>query len=136
MITSPLCLCKSCHQDGAALAPEIRKLHSNGPKCHELGWSCIPLAVETYGNWDAQYLLEAGVLPFTSSPKSSVVAEIRQSHPSQGAPTLLTVISLRFVYNIFMYTSTCSCFHAIIIPRASIDKKLKSATLVHSVGCF
>ena len=54
-ITSPLCsaiLSELCHQAGAgALAAEVRKLHSNGPKCQELGWSCIPLAVETYGNW-------------------------------------------------------------------------------------
>ena len=57
-ITSPLCsviLGESCHQAGAvALAAETRKLHSNGPKCQELGWSCIPLAVETYGNWGKQ----------------------------------------------------------------------------------
>eukprot|EP00731_Ephydatia_muelleri_P027992 Em0019g865a len=26
------------------------KLHSNRPKCQELGWTYIPLAVETYGN--------------------------------------------------------------------------------------
>eukprot|EP00731_Ephydatia_muelleri_P000108 Em0001g108a len=48
-ITSPLCpaiLGESCHQAGAAvLAAEARKLHSNGPKCQELGWSCIPLTV-------------------------------------------------------------------------------------------
>ena len=54
-ITSPLCpaiLGESCHQAGAAaLAAEARKLHSNGPKCQELGWSCIPLADKTYGNW-------------------------------------------------------------------------------------
>ena len=41
-ITSPLCsviLGESCHQAGAAaLAAETRKLHSNGPKCQELGW--------------------------------------------------------------------------------------------------
>ena len=23
----------------------------NDPKCQELGWVCVPLAVETYGNW-------------------------------------------------------------------------------------
>ncbi|KAL5479843.1 hypothetical protein EMCRGX_G023432, partial [Ephydatia muelleri] len=57
-ITSPLCsviLGESCYQAGAAaLAAETRKLHTNGPKCQELGWSCIPLAVETYGNWGKQ----------------------------------------------------------------------------------
>eukprot|EP00731_Ephydatia_muelleri_P011702 Em0006g596a len=40
-ITSPLCsviLGESCYQAGAAaLAAETRKLHSNGPKCQELG---------------------------------------------------------------------------------------------------
>ena len=40
-ITSPLCpaiLGESCHQAGeAALAAEACKLHSNGPKCQELG---------------------------------------------------------------------------------------------------
>ena len=42
---------ESCHHAGAAaLATEPRKLHCNGPKCQELGWSCIPLAVKTYGN--------------------------------------------------------------------------------------
>ncbi|KAL5510829.1 hypothetical protein EMCRGX_G006435 [Ephydatia muelleri] len=54
-ITSPLCpaiLGESCHQTVAAvLAAETRKLPSNGPKCQELGWSCILLADETYGNW-------------------------------------------------------------------------------------
>ncbi|KAL5489657.1 hypothetical protein EMCRGX_G018775 [Ephydatia muelleri] len=24
---------------------------SNGPKCQELGWVCVPLAIEIYGNW-------------------------------------------------------------------------------------
>ena len=42
-ITSPPCsaiLSESCHQAGAAaLAAEACKLHSNGPKCQELGWA-------------------------------------------------------------------------------------------------
>ena len=43
---------ESYQQDGAAaLAEEAHKLHSNGPRYQELGWSCIPLAVETYSNW-------------------------------------------------------------------------------------
>eukprot|EP00731_Ephydatia_muelleri_P019426 Em0012g251a len=84
-ITSPLCsaiLSKSCHQAGAAaLAAEARKLHSNGPKCQELGWSCIPFAVETYGNWgkeahDTFSILASYLAIHQSSPKSAVVAEI------------------------------------------------------------
>ncbi|KAL5464104.1 hypothetical protein EMCRGX_G033070 [Ephydatia muelleri] len=35
----------------ASEAAETRKPLSNGPKCQEVGWSCIPLAVETFGNW-------------------------------------------------------------------------------------
>ena len=84
-ITSPLCsviLGESCHQAGAAaLAAETRKLHSNGPKCQELGWSCIPLAVETYGNWGKQThdtfsRLASFLAIHQSSPKAVVVAEI------------------------------------------------------------
>ena len=84
-ITSPLCsaiLSESCHQAGAAtLAAEARKLHSNGPKCQELGWSCILLAVETYGDWgkeahDTFSRLASYLAIHQSSPKLAVVAEI------------------------------------------------------------
>eukprot|EP00731_Ephydatia_muelleri_P017769 Em0010g867a len=65
----------------AALAAEAHKLHSNGPKCQELGWSCIPLVVETYGNWGkeahATFSRLASYLAIHhTSPKSAVVAEI------------------------------------------------------------
>ena len=84
-ITSTLCpaiLGESCHQTGAAvLAAEAHKLHSNGPKCQDLGWSCIPLAVETYGNWgkeaqDTISRLASHLAIHQSPPKSSMVAEI------------------------------------------------------------
>eukprot|EP00731_Ephydatia_muelleri_P029661 Em0021g184a len=35
----------------AAFVAESRKHAANDAKCQELGWSCILLAVETYGNW-------------------------------------------------------------------------------------
>ncbi|KAL5489004.1 hypothetical protein EMCRGX_G018041 [Ephydatia muelleri] len=35
----------------AAYAAELRKHVVNDTRCQELGWTCIPLAVETYGNW-------------------------------------------------------------------------------------
>ena len=35
----------------AAAASEQCKHIANDPKCQELGWVCVPLAVETYGNW-------------------------------------------------------------------------------------
>ena len=40
------------------LSAETRKHAANDPKCRELGWMCIPMAVETYGNWgrEAQHM--------------------------------------------------------------------------------
>ena len=38
----------------AVLAAEVRKHNANDAKCSELGWSCIPIAVETYGCWGAE----------------------------------------------------------------------------------
>ena len=38
-----MCLCGT-----AALLAEYQV---NDPQCHTLGWKCIPLAVESYGNW-------------------------------------------------------------------------------------
>ena len=35
----------------ATLLAEQRKHQANDPKCDTLGWKCIPLAVESYGNW-------------------------------------------------------------------------------------
>ena len=35
----------------AAEAAENRKHTTIDPKCAELGWRCVPLAVETYCNW-------------------------------------------------------------------------------------
>ena len=38
----------------AAGKAEVRKHNANDPKCTELGWVCIPLAVETYGPWGVE----------------------------------------------------------------------------------
>ena len=35
----------------AARAAEMRKHEENDAKCSELGWMCVPLAVESYGAW-------------------------------------------------------------------------------------
>ena len=35
----------------AAQAAECMKHQTNDTKCFDLGWSCVPLAVETYGCW-------------------------------------------------------------------------------------
>ena len=42
---------ESCSTAGIdAVAAESHKHVANDPKCAELGWTCVPLAVETYGN--------------------------------------------------------------------------------------
>ena len=57
-VTSPLnptILDEFCSTAGvAAVAAESRKHVANDPKCFELGWTCVPLAVETYGNWGVE----------------------------------------------------------------------------------
>ena len=35
----------------AAVATELRKHSGNGAKCSELGWTRIPLVVESHGAW-------------------------------------------------------------------------------------
>ena len=35
----------------AAVAAELRKHSAYDAKCSELGWTCIPLVVESYGAW-------------------------------------------------------------------------------------
>ena len=53
-VTSPLIpsilTAASLSEEAAAEEAEVRKHRANDPKCSELGWVCIPLAVETYGN--------------------------------------------------------------------------------------
>ena len=55
----------------AAEAAENRKHTANDPKCAELGWRCVPLAVETYCNWGEEarrtFTLLATRLVFGSS---------------------------------------------------------------------
>ncbi|KAL5482162.1 hypothetical protein EMCRGX_G022456 [Ephydatia muelleri] len=54
-VTSPLIpsilTAASLSEGAAAEEAEVRKHRANDPKCSELGWVCIPFAVETYGNW-------------------------------------------------------------------------------------
>ncbi|KAL5515153.1 hypothetical protein EMCRGX_G000280 [Ephydatia muelleri] len=38
----------------SALFAEVRKHNANDSKCAELGWVCIPLAVESYGCWGTE----------------------------------------------------------------------------------
>ena len=65
----------------AAQAAEVRKHTANGQRCTNLGWSCIPLAVESYGAWgrEAQMcftLLATRLAVHNSSSKSKIIFEL------------------------------------------------------------
>eukprot|EP00731_Ephydatia_muelleri_P020124 Em0012g949a len=101
---SPLCpaiLPEASHHSGAAaIGAELRKLNANSTKCMELGWTCIPIAVETFGHWgrEAQSVLSrlASHLSISlSQPRAAVVADIyrrlniilvRESEPANLIP--------------------------------------------------
>ena len=57
-VTSPLNLSTLTEggvaRGSAAMAADVRKHDDNDRKCAELGWVSIPLAVETYGYWEAE----------------------------------------------------------------------------------
>ena len=65
----------------AAQAAEVRKHTANGQRCTNLGWSCIPLAVESYGAWGREAQM-CFTLPATrlavhnSSSKSKMIFEL------------------------------------------------------------
>ena len=71
-VTSPLTpaiLAGASRRVGAAA--EAAENTANDPKCAELGWRCVPLAVETYCNWGEEarrtFTLLATCLAFGSS---------------------------------------------------------------------
>ena len=70
---TPATLSDACKSAGvAADTVECWKHSSNDPKCQELGWVCIPLAVETYGNGGkkAQNTFWASLLSISSAARS------------------------------------------------------------------
>eukprot|EP00731_Ephydatia_muelleri_P009946 Em0005g532a len=59
---------------------ECQKHSSNDPKYRELGWLCVPLTVESYGNWGKEVQntfvrLASILLIFLHCPKAKVLAE-------------------------------------------------------------
>ena len=87
-VTSPLTPAMlrdaSTSAGSAAYAAECRKHEANDTKGQELGWTCIPLAVETFGHWgkEAQavfFHLASFIAIHRASPKSSVLNEINMS---------------------------------------------------------
>lgn len=60
---------------------EEAEARKHDPKCSELGWVCIPLAVETYGNWGREAhstfsRLASHLAIITSSHKGKVLTEL------------------------------------------------------------
>ena len=110
-VTSPLnpaILDESCSTAGvAAVAAESRKHVANDPKCLELGWTCVPLAVESYGDWgvEAQETFSHLVSLLAAShsvSKSKATADIYgrlnqvcgQGYPGQGSKAKIDVMVL------------------------------------------
>eukprot|EP00731_Ephydatia_muelleri_P016164 Em0009g588a len=84
-VTSPLTPVSlnnaSASVGAAAYAAECRKHAANDTRCQELGWLCIPLAVETYGNWgkEAQSVFSrlASLLSISQAiPKPKMLSEL------------------------------------------------------------
>ena len=75
---TPLSLSEASVTSGtAALMAEQRKHLANDPKCHTLGWTCIPLAVEYYGNWGSETSHLASRLLFKlPDPKSKILMDL------------------------------------------------------------
>ena len=65
----------------AGAAGEQCKYITNDPKCQELGWLCVPLAVKTYGNWGREAhttftRLATRLAICVSLPKSKVTTDL------------------------------------------------------------
>ena len=75
IVTSPLTPAMlrdaSTSAGSAAFAAECRKHEANDIKCQELGWTCIPLAVETFGHWGEEAQAVFSRLGFVYSHPSS-----------------------------------------------------------------
>ena len=55
----------------AAQAAEARKHTANDQKCTELGWTCVPLAMESYGAWVKEALEPFALLASSSKSKTT-----------------------------------------------------------------
>ena len=87
-VTSPLCpafLGEASQVAGAAtLAEETRKHIANDKRCQELGRTCVPIAVETYGNWGQEAKqsfsrLASRLATDSSQPKSKVIGHDKRN---------------------------------------------------------
>ena len=103
-VASPLnqSILNACVTAGSsARVSEQRKHASNDVKCSELGWSCIPLAVETYGCWGAEARLHLSRLA------SRLAARLycSKSHATSTLYGRLNLVLVRalLLYMLFVY---------------------------------
>ena len=75
----------------AALAAEQQKHHANDAKCSELGWKCIPLAVESYRCWGIEARQHLARLA------SCLTTHYNQSSKSQATSSLYGRLNLALV---------------------------------------
>eukprot|EP00731_Ephydatia_muelleri_P000771 Em0001g771a len=115
--------------EGAAVEEaEVRKHRANDPKCSELGWVCIPLAVETYGNWgrEAQSTfsrLASHLAIITSSHKSKVLTEL---YSRLNFTLVQAVARALLIYDDELRATVCSSFN---IQLAESDPSWTQSTL-------
>ena len=123
-VTSPLCpaiLRNSCRMSGAAsMAAEAHKLLTHGPKCQELGWTWIPLAVETFCNWgkEAHYTFSrlASLLSISmSSPKHSVLADIYSRLNITLVRSIARAVLARELLPSRLYLCMCTCILCMLV---------------------
>ena len=64
----------------SALVAEARKHNANDFKCAELGWVCIPLAVESYGCWGTEAQQSFSRLEARLAASLTIQMECSKSH--------------------------------------------------------
>eukprot|EP00731_Ephydatia_muelleri_P007578 Em0003g1826a len=114
-VTSPLnpaILDESCSIAGAAaVAAESRKHVANDPKCFELGWTCVPLAVETYGNWGVE-------AQETFSRLASLLAAGHSVSKSKATADIYVRLNLTLTrYAGFIEDGTCEDYFYLMVCR-------------------
>ena len=120
-MSSPLSVAslnQACITSGfAALSAETCKHKANDPKCSELGWVCVPLAVKTYGNWrkearDTFSCLATRLAIGSPKSKSSFVYEIYSRLNLTLTRSVVRAIMARTLLIYFI----CRCiFHVYVI---------------------
>eukprot|EP00731_Ephydatia_muelleri_P003042 Em0001g3042a len=109
----------SLSEGAAAEEAEVRKHRANDPKCSGLGWVCIPLAVETYGNWGRE-------VQSTFSRLASHLAIITSSHKGMKASDTPNIEVLAIAWLELFYPSFSSCAPGSVNTTITFNKGSQS----------